>query len=170
MCGKVQRLGIFGFGAAAHILCQIARYREIDVYAFTRQGDQTAQDFARSLGAVWAGSSSDQPPEELDASIIFAPVGALIPVALTSLRKGGRVVCGGIHMSDIPRFPYTQLWGERSIHSVANLTRSDGDAFFPLAAEAGVITETVTYALEEVNEALDDLRSGSLQGAAVLVP
>ncbi len=170
LCGNVQRLGIYGFGAAAHILCQIARHKGIDVYAFTREGDRTAQDFARQIGAVWAGASSNPPPEKLDASIIFAPVGALIPAALTSLRKGGRVVCGGIHMSDIPAFPYANLWEERSIHSVANLTRSDGEAFFPLATEAGVVTATVTYKLEEANEALEDLRSGSLQGAAVLVP
>ena len=170
LCGKIRRLGIFGFGAAAHILCQIARHKGVEVYAFTREGDTAAQDFARRLGAVWAGASSDRPPAKMDASIIFAPVGALIPIALTSLRKGGRLVCGGIHMSDIPEFPYAHLWEERSIHSVANLTRSDGDAFFPLAVEAGVQTETVRYALEEANRALQDLRSGGLQGAAVLVP
>ncbi|MGA9432737.1 MAG: zinc-dependent alcohol dehydrogenase family protein [Roseobacter sp.] len=170
LCGDVRRLGIFGFGAAAHILCQIARYKGIDVYAFTREVDKTAQEFARRLGAVWAGSSSDRPPEDLDASIIFAPVGELIPTALKSLRKGGRVVCGGIHMSDIPSFPYADLWEERSIHSVANLTRSDGEAFFPLAVQARVATETVAYPLEQANEALADLRSGKLQGAAVLVP
>lgn len=170
LCGNVKRLGIFGFGAAAHILCQIARYRGIEVYAFTREGDKAAQDFARSLGAAWAGSSSEMPPEELDSSIIFAPVGDLIPLALKSLRKGGRVVCGGIHMSDIPSFPYADLWEERSIHSVANLTRSDGEEFFPLAIVAGVTTETVVYPLERANEALEDLRSGKLQGAAVLVP
>jgi len=170
LCGNVRRLGIFGFGAAAHILCQIARYKGIDVYAFTREGDKTAQEFARRLDAIWAGSSSDRPPEDLDASIIFAPVGELIPTALKSLRKGGRVVCGGIHMSDIPSFPYADLWEERSIHSVANLTRSDGEEFFPLAVRAGVTTETVPYPLEQANEALADLRSGKLQGAAVLVP
>lgn len=170
MCGDVKRLGIFGFGAAAHILCQIARHQGVEVYAFTREGDTAAQDFARSLGAVWAGSSSEMPPEKLEASIIFAPVGDLIPIALKSLRKGGRVVCGGIHMSDIPSFPYTDLWEERSIHSVANLTRSDGEEFFPLAISAGVTPETVVYPLEHANEALEDLRSGKLQGAAVLVP
>lgn len=170
MCGDVQRLGIFGFGAAAHILCQIACYQGVEVYAFTREGDTTAQDFARNLGATWSGSSSERPPVELDASIIFAPVGDLVPTALKSLRKGGRVVCGGIHMSDIPSFPYADLWEERSIHSVANLTRSDGEAFFPLAISAGVTSETVTYPLERANDALEDLRTGRLQGAAVLVP
>ena len=170
LCGNVKRLGIFGFGAAAHILCQIARHEGIAVYAFTREGDKAAQDFARGLGAVWAGSSSEMPPDDLDSSIIFAPVGDLIPTALKSLRKGGRVVCGGIHMSDIPSFPYASLWEERSIHSVANLTRSDGEEFFPLAIAAGVRTETVVYPLERANEALEDLRSGKLQGAAVLVP
>ncbi len=170
LCGDVQNLGIYGFGAAAHILCQIAGFQNIKVYAFTRGGDSIAQDFARSLGASWAGSSSEMSPVELDAAIIFAPVGALVPMALRSVRKGGRVVCGGIHMSDIPSFPYADLWEERSILSVANLTRADGEAFFPLAREAGVKTETVPYPLERANEALDDLRSGRLRGAAVLVP
>lgn len=169
-CGNVRRLGIFGFGAAAHILCQIARYKGIDVYAFTRPGDTKAQEFARSLGVFWAGSSFDAPPHKLDASIIFAPVGDLVPLALKSIRKGGRVVCGGIHMSDIPAFPYADLWEERSILSIANLTRRDGEEFFPLAMEAAVTTETVAYPLSAANQALEDLRTGRLQGAAVLVP
>ncbi len=168
--GKVERLGLYGFGAAAHILCQIAVWQGIEVYAFTRDGDTRAQDFARRLGAKWAGESSDPSPVELDAAILFAPVGALVPLALKAVRKGGRVVCGGIHMSDIPSFPYADLWGEREILSVANLTRADGEAFFPLATQAGVKTETTPYPLEQANEALDDLRAGRLQGAAVLVP
>lgn len=170
LCGEVRCLGIYGFGAAAHILCQIACFKDVEVYAFTREGDATAQDFARKLGAKWASASHAKPPVELDAAIIFAPVGDLVPLALKSVRKGGRVVCGGIHMSDIPSFPYKDLWEERSILSVANLTRKDGEEFFPLAIEAGVTTETVTYPLEKANEALKDLRSGKLQGAAVLVP
>ncbi|MDJ0631380.1 MAG: zinc-dependent alcohol dehydrogenase family protein [Rhodobacter sp.] len=170
LCGDVRVLGIFGFGAAAHILCQVARHQGVAVYAFTRDGDHPAQTFARDLGAAWAGASSDPSPEPLDAAIIFAPVGALVPTALKAVRKGGRVVCGGIHMSDIPSFPYADLWEERSILSVANLTRADGEEFFPLAKKAAVRTETVSYPLERANQALDDLRSGRLQGAAVLVP
>ena len=170
MCGNVGRLGVYGFGAAAHILSQIARYKGIEVFAFTREGDTNAQDFAISLGATWAASSSEKSPVELDAAIIFAPVGDLVPLALKSVRKGGRVVCGGIHMSDIPSFPYADLWEERSIMSVANLTRRDGEEFFPLAREAGLRTETVAYPLEKANDALENLRSGKLQGAAVLVP
>jgi propanol-preferring alcohol dehydrogenase len=170
MCGEVETLGLYGFGAAAHILCQIARHQGVKVCAFTREGDAAAQAFARRLGAVWAGPSSAHPPFELDAAIIFAPVGALVPTALKAVRKGGRVVCGGIHMSRIPGFPYADLWEERTILSVANLTRADGEAFFPLAREAGVRTETVSYPLERANAALADLRSGALQGAAVLVP
>jgi len=170
LCGHVRKLGIYGFGAAAHILCQIARYSGAEVYAFTRSGDHAAQSFARRLGAVWAGASCDGSPEALDAAIIFAPDGSLVPSALKAVRKGGRVVCGGIHMSDIPSFPYAELWEERSIQSVANLTRVDGEEFFPLAQHAGVTTETVPYPLERANQALDDLRSGRLQGAAVLVP
>ena len=170
LAGDARVLGLYGFGAAAHILCQVAIHQGRRVLAFTRDGDVAAQDFARRLGAVWAGGSSEPSPEELDAAILFAPVGALVPKALKSVRKGGRVVCGGIHMSDIPAFPYADLWEEREIRSVANLTRADGEAFFPLAAEAGVKTETVPYALERANEALDDLRAGRLQGAAVLVP
>lgn len=170
MAGEVQRLGLYGFGAAAHILCQIARHKGIEVYAVTRDGDTAAQDFARRLGAAWVGGASEVPPVPLDAAIIFAPVGALVPAALRALRKGGRVVCGGIHMSDIPAFPYADLWHERSIVSVANLTRRDGEEFFPLAEAAGVRTETTPYPLAEANRALDDLRAGRLQGAAVLVP
>lgn len=170
LAGDARVLGLYGFGAAAHILCQVAIHQGRRVLAFTRDGDEAAQDFARRLGAVWAGNSSEPSPEELDAAIIFAPVGALVPLALKAVRKGGRVVCGGIHMSDIPSFPYADLWQEREIRSVANLTRADGEAFFPLAAEAGVKTETVPYPLERANEALDDLRAGRLQGAAVLVP
>jgi len=168
--GAAKVLGLYGFGAAAHILCQIAIHQGRRVLAFTRDGDQAAQDFARRLGAVWAGDSSAPSPEPLDAAIIFAPVGALVPAALKSLRKGGRVVCGGIHMSDIPAFPYDDLWEEREIVSVANLTRADGEEFFPLATEAQVKTETVPYPLDQANAALDDLRAGRLQGAAVLVP
>ncbi len=170
MAAPERRLGLFGFGAAAHILAQIALWQGKEVYAFTSPGDDAAQDFSRSLGAVWAGPSTDPPPELLDAAIIFAPVGALVPLALRAVRKGGRVICGGIHMSDIPAFPYAELWEERVLRSVANLTRADGDVFFPLAAAAGVRTTTVPYPLERANEALDDLRAGRLQGAAVLVP
>ena len=170
LAGPVSRLGIYGFGAAAHILCQIAVHHGIEIYAFTRQGDQAAQDFATELGACWAGSSSQQAPVELDAAIIFAPVGELVPNALKAVGKGGRVICGGIHMSDIPSFAYSDLWQERSISSVANLTREDGLEFFPLAADANVHTQVTTYPLQQANVALDDLRSGRLQGAAVLTP
>ena len=170
LAGEVETLGLYGFGAAAHILCQIAGHQGVEVYAFTRDGDDAAQEFARSLGAVWAGGSSEPSPAPLDAAIIFAPVGALVPVSLKAVRKGGRVVCGGIHMSDIPSFPYADLWEERSIMSVANLTRQDGIEFFPLAEAANVKTETIPYRLEDANEALDDLRQGRLQGAAVLIP
>lgn len=168
MAGQPRRLGLYGFGAASHILCQIARHQGVEVFAFTRDGDRAAQDFARSLGVAWAGGSSEPPPVHLDAAIIFAPVGALVPLALRAVRKGGRVVCGGIHMSDIPAFPYADLWGERELLSVANLTRADGEAFFPLAEAAMVRTHTAAYPLERANEALDDLRHGRLQGAAVL--
>jgi propanol-preferring alcohol dehydrogenase len=170
LCGPVSALGLYGFGAAAHILCQIACHQGIRVHAFTRDDDGAAQDFARWLGAAWVGGSSETAPEPLDAAIIFAPVGALVPVALRAVRKGGRVVCGGIRMSDIPGSAYKDLWEERSILSVANLTRADGEAFFPLAEAAEVSTETVHYPLEAANEALEDLRRGALQGAAVLVP
>lgn len=170
MAGPARKLGIWGFGAAAHILCQIAVWQGREVFAFTRAGDDTAQSFARDLGACWAGPSDRLPPVQLDASLIFAPVGALVPQALKSLRKGGTVVTGGIHMSDIPAFPYADLWQERSIRSVANLTRADGEEFFPLAAVAKVKTSTTIYPLEGANAALDALRGGHLQGAAVLVP
>jgi propanol-preferring alcohol dehydrogenase len=170
MAGDAKRLGFYGFGAAAHILAQIAVWQDREVHAFTRPGDTAAQQFARQTGAIWAGNSDDPAPVQLDAALIFAPVGALVPKALKDLRKGGRVVCGGIHMSDIPSFPYDDLWHERQIVSVANLTREDGDLFFPLARDAGVRTQTTPYPLESANAALDDLRAGRLQGAAVLVP
>lgn len=163
------RLGIYGFGAAAHIVAQVARYRGLRLFAVTRPGDQAAQEFARSLGAEWAGGSDELPPEELDAAIIFAPAGDLVPQALRALAKGGVLVCGGIHMSDIPSFPYEIIWGERSIHSVANLTRRDGTEFLALAPLIPVRTEVRPYPLEAANEALADLREGRLQGAAVLV-
>ena len=170
MAGEGTALGLYGFGAAAHILAQVAIWQGRRVYAFTRKGDSAAQDFGRSLGAVWAGSSDDMPPEPLDAAIIFAPVGALVPAALKAVRKGGRVVCGGIHMSDIPSFPYSLLWEERQVMSVANLTRDDAREFLALAPRAGVKCEVTRYPLARANEALSDLRDGRLQGAAVLVP
>ncbi len=170
MAGDAAVIGIYGFGAAAHILAQLARYQGRRVLAFTSPGDAAAQAFARRLGAVWAGGSDERAPEELDAAIIFAPVGPLVPAALRAVRKGGVVVCGGIHMSDIPAFPYSILWGERRIVSVANLTRADGEEFLALATAAGVRTEVVTFPLERANEALADLRGGRLTGAAVLVP
>ncbi|MHB9074859.1 MAG: zinc-dependent alcohol dehydrogenase family protein [Desulfobaccales bacterium] len=164
-----KHLGIYGFGAAAHITIQVAVHQGKKVYAFTRPGDTETQEFARSLGAVWAGSSEELPPEELDAAIIFAPVGALIPAALRASAKGGVVVSGGIHMSDIPSFPYDILWGERVVRSVANLTRSDGEEFLKLAPQVPVKTEVQTFPLEAANEALDRLRHGQIHGAAVLV-
>ena len=170
MAGEGNRLGLYGFGAAAHILAQVAIWQGRRVYAFTRKGDTAAQEFARSLGAVWAGGSDDRPPEPLDAAIIFAPVGALVPAALKAVRKGGRVVCGGIHMSDIPSFPYALLWEERHVMSVANLTRADADEFLSIAPQAGVKCEVTRYPLARGNEALSDLRDGRLQGAAVLIP
>jgi propanol-preferring alcohol dehydrogenase len=170
IAGSGEALGLYGFGAAAHILAQVAVWQGRRVHAFTRPGDTAAQSFARSLGAVWAGGSDEMPPELLDAAIIFAPVGALIPAALKAVRKGGRVVCGGIHMSDIPSFPYALLWDERELCSVANLTRSDAHEFLALAPQAGVRTEVRRYPLTQANEALADLREGRLQGAAVLVP
>jgi alcohol dehydrogenase, propanol-preferring len=170
MAGPGESLGIYGFGAAAHILCQVAVWQGWRVHAFTRPGDEAAQAFARSLGAAWAGGSDACPPEPLDAAIIFAPVGALVPAALAAVKKGGRVVTGGIHMSDIPRFPYSLLWEERELVSVANLTRADAREFLRVAPQAGVRTETVPYPLARANEALADLREGRLQGAAVLVP
>ncbi|NLG76963.1 MAG: zinc-dependent alcohol dehydrogenase family protein [Xanthomonadaceae bacterium] len=165
-----RRLGIYGFGAAAHIVAQIARSQGQEVYAFTRPGDVAAQQFALSLGARWAGGSDQPPPELLDAAIIFAPVGALVPAALETLRKGGTLVCGGIHMSDVPTFPYALLWGERSIRSVANLTRRDGTEFFELAGKIPLHTAIQTFPLADANLALEQLRTGKLNGAAVLVP
>jgi propanol-preferring alcohol dehydrogenase len=170
MAGEGSALGLYGFGAAAHILAQMAAWQGRKVYAFTRPGDRAAQDFARSLGAVWAGGSDEPPPQPLDAAIIFAPVGALVPPALQAVKKGGRVVCGGIHMSDIPSFPYRILWEERSLASVANLTREDAREFLQLAPRAGLRTEITRYPLTAANEALADLRAGRLQGAAVLIP
>ena len=165
-----RRIGLYGFGAAAHIICQVAVARGQEVHAFTRQGDEAGQAFARSLGAVWAGDSTRAPPQPLDAALIFAPVGALVPPALAATRKGGVVVCAGIHMSDIPSFDYRLLWGERVLKSVANLTRADGDAFFRLVAELSLQTHVQTFALEDANAALHAVRSGQLNGAAVLVP
>lgn len=170
MAGKGRRLGLYGFGAAAHIIAQVAIADGREVYAFTRAGDTRSQEFARALGAVWAGPSDAPPCAELDAAILFAPVGALVPEALKRVRKGGRVVCAGIHMSDIPGFPYADLWGEREILSVANLTREDGHAFLAHMARAPVSVHTRRYRLEDANRALDDLRAGDLDGAAVLVP
>lgn len=168
--GDGRRIGIYGFGAAAHIIAQICVWQGRQVYAFTRPNDAAARRFALELGAFWAGGSDEAPPEALDAAIIFAPVGNLVPAALKAVRKGGRVVCGGIHMSDIPAMPYAVLWGERELVSVANLTRRDGREFFTIAAEAGVKTHTIVYPLGEANRALADLRAGRLSGAAVLVP
>jgi alcohol dehydrogenase, propanol-preferring len=171
MCGDdAHRLGLYGFGAAAHILIQVARWQGREVYAFTRPGDEPAQGLARELGAAWAGSSDDRAPEELDAAIIFAPVGALVPVALDAVAAGGVVVCGGIHMSDIPAFAYERLWHERVLRSVANLTRADGTAFLALAPQVPVRTYVTSYPLEAANDALADLRAGRLTGAAVIVP
>lgn len=168
--GKTKRLGIYGFGAAAHIVAQVARAQGCEIYAFTSPGDTQAQDFARGLGAVWAGGSNETPPEKLDASVIFAPVGPLVPAALRALGKGGIVVCGGIHMSDIPQFPYDILWEERVVRSVANLTRADASEFLVLAPKVPVKTSVVPMKLSEANEALDRVRKGTLQGAAVLIP
>jgi propanol-preferring alcohol dehydrogenase len=170
MAGEARRLGLYGFGASAHILAQVAAWQGRELFAFTRDGDTRTQDFARSLGCAWAGGSSQAPPQELDAAIIFAPVGALVPAALRNVRKGGRVVCAGIHMSDIPAFPYDILWGERAILSVANLTRADGREFMEIAAQAPIETHTTAFPLNQANDALQALRSGSLEGAAVLVP
>lgn len=170
MAGDAETIGIYGFGAAAHIIAQVCRWQGRCVYAFTRAGDAAAQAFARSMGAEWAGGSDDTPPAPLDAAILFAPVGALVPAALAAVRKGGRVVCGGIHMSDIPAFPYRLLWEERSVVSVANLARADGEEFLALSARAPIKTATTPYPLEKANEALDDLRAGRLEGAAVLTP
>ncbi|HXG08440.1 MAG TPA: zinc-dependent alcohol dehydrogenase family protein [Gemmataceae bacterium] len=169
LAGDAERLGLYGFGAAAHIIIQVARYQGRQVYAFTRPGNREGQQFARELGAVWAGDSDALPPEELDAAILFAPVGDLVPRALRALSKGGTVVCAGIHMSDIPSFPYRLLWGERVVRSVANLTRRDGEEFLALAPRVPVRTEVQTFPLTEANEALTRLRTGRIRGAAVLV-
>jgi propanol-preferring alcohol dehydrogenase len=170
MAGKAERLGIYGFGAAGHIVAQIARWQGRSVYAFTRRGDDAAQDFARKLGAIWAGASGELPDEPLDAAIIYAPAGELVPAALRAVRKGGRVVCAGIHMSDIPSFPYDLLWQERELVSVANLTRQDGLDFLKVAPRAGVRTETTAFPLVEANDVLTRLRRGQVLGAAVLIP
>lgn len=169
MAGDARRLGFYGFGAAAHILIQVARYQRREVYAFTRVGDAKGQNFARELGAVWAGDSSQKLPNLLDSAIIFAPAGELVPLALESVVKGGSVICAGIHMSDIPSFPYSTLWGERTLRSVANLTRRDGEEFLSLCSQVSVRTEVRAFPLHAANEALSALRSGSLQGAGVLV-
>ena len=168
MAGDARRIGIYGFGAAAHIVAQVARHEGREVHAFTRPGDTTAQAFARGLGAAWAGGSDERPPAPLDAALLFAPVGALVPKALADLAPGGTVVCGGIHMSDIPAFPYRLLWEERIVRSVANLTRADGVGFMALAAQADLAVETETFALADANEAIDRLRDGRITGAAVL--
>jgi propanol-preferring alcohol dehydrogenase len=169
LAGEARRLGLYGFGAAAHIIAQVAVHQGRQVFAFTRPGDHQGQQFARELGAVWSGASDSLPPEELDAAIIFAPVGNLVPTALRAVARGGTVVCAGIHMSDIPSFPYRLLWGERTVRSVANLTRRDGEEFLALAPRVPVHTEVQTFRLSEANEALASLRSGRIQGAAVLV-
>jgi propanol-preferring alcohol dehydrogenase len=168
--GDARRIGFYGFGAAAHIIAQVAVHQGREVFAFTRPGDTQTQAFARSLGAIWTGGSDESPPRPLDAAIIFAPVGALVPAALRAVDKGGTVVCAGIHMSDIPAFPYDILWEERVIRSVANLTRADGEAFLRVAPDVPVTTTVTLYPLERANEALDDLRHGRFEGAAVLVP
>jgi propanol-preferring alcohol dehydrogenase len=170
MAGDAKRLGLYGFGAAAHIIAQVARHQGRELYAFTRGGDTATQAFAKSLGAVWAGPSDTLPPLPLDAALIFAPVGALVPAALRAVAKGGTVVCAGIHMSDIPTFPYEILWEERVVRSVANLTRRDAEEFLALAAKFPIRTETHVYPLSEADKALDDLRHGRFDGAAVLVP
>lgn len=170
IAGEGRRIGLYGFGAAAHMITQVAVWQGREIFAFTRPGDSEAQRFARDLGARWAGGSDERPAAELDAAIIFAPVGALVPAALAAVRKGGRVVCGGIHMSDIPAMPYALLWQERQLLSVANLTRHDAETFFPVARQAGVRTHTRAYRLEDANAALADLRAGRFNGAAVLVP
>ena len=170
LAGEGERIGIYGFGAAAHIVAQVARYQGRQVFAFSKPGDRAAQDFARGLGAVWTGGSDERPPEALDAALIFAPVGALVPAALAATKKGGIVVCGGIHMSEIPAFPYALLWEERVVRSVANLTRRDALEFLALVPRAGITTTTCPYPLAEANQALADLRAGRLEGAAVLVP
>jgi propanol-preferring alcohol dehydrogenase len=170
IAGDGKKVGLYGFGAAAHIIAQVAKWQGRSVYGFTRPGDLATQAFARSLGAKWAGGSDEMPPEPLDAAIIFATVGDLVPLALKAVRKGGRVVCAGIHMSEIPSFPYELLWEERQLVSVANLTRKDGIDFLRQLPEMGIVTSTTSYPLEQVNEALADLRAGRFEGAAVLIP
>jgi alcohol dehydrogenase, propanol-preferring len=170
ICGDARRVGFYGFGDAAHILVQLCRWQEREVYAFTRPGDEASQGFARELGAVWAGGSDEAPPEPLDAAVIFAPDGSLVPRALLAVAPGGVVVCAGIHMSEIPSFPYSSLWRERAVRSVANLTRADGNELLALAPQVPVHTSVTTYPLERVNEALADLRAGRFHGAAVIVP
>jgi propanol-preferring alcohol dehydrogenase len=170
IAGDGKNLGLYGFGAAAHILAQVARWQGRSVFAFTRPGDHASQDFARSLGATWAGGSDEMPPQLLDAAILFATVGGLVPIALKSVRKGGRVVCAGIHMSDIPSFPYSLLWDERQLLSVANLTRQDGLEFLHQVPQMGIVTKTTRYPMQQANQALADLRAGRFEGAAVLVP
>lgn len=170
MAGEGRRLGLYGFGAAAHIVAQVAKWQGRSVFAFTRPGDIRGQRFARELGAVWAGGSDEMPPEPLDAAIIYATAGGLVPLALKAVHKGGRVVCAGIHMSDVPSFPYRLLWGERQVVSVANLTRQDGVDFLRLVPEIGIVTRTSPYRLDQANEALRDLREGRFEGAAVLIP
>jgi propanol-preferring alcohol dehydrogenase len=170
MCGTASHVGLYGFGAAAHILAQLCSWQERSVYAFTRRGDETAQAFALQLGAAWAGASDESPPQELDAAIVFAPDGSLVPLALRALAPGGTVVCGGIHMSDIPAFPYSNLWQERAVRSVANLTRADAREFLALAPRVPVRTSVTTYPLQAAGEALEDLRAGRFTGAAVIVP
>jgi propanol-preferring alcohol dehydrogenase len=170
LAGDAPVIGLYGFGAAAHILAQVAVWQGRNVHAFTRPGDAAGQAFARSLGCGWAGASEEKPPEPLDAAIIFAPVGALVPLALKAVRKGGKVVCAGIHMSDIPSFPYADLWEERSILSVANLTREDGVSFFAAVEQSGLRTTTTSFPLDRANEAMASVREGKLEGAAVLVP
>ena len=170
LTGDAERLGLYGFGSSAHIVAQVARHQGRRVFAFTKPGDDEGQAFARELGAEWAGGSDERPPEELDAAIVFAPVGALVPAALAVVAKGGSVVCAGIHMSEIPAFPYELLWGEREVRSVANLTRTDGDELLALAPQVPVRVEVETFPLAEANEALDRLRTGRVRGAAVLLP
>ena len=170
MAGDARRLGLYGFGAAAHIIAQVAVAQGREVYAFTRPGDTRSQEFARSLGAAWAGDSTAMPPAKLDAAILFAPLGPLVPLALRASAKGATIVCAGIHMSDIPAFPYSLLWGERSVRSVANLTRSDGEAFFALAQQIDIHTSPVPFSLQDANAALAALRAGEFDGAAVLLP
>lgn len=170
IAGPGKKIGLYGFGASAHIVAQVAKWQGRSVFAFTRPGDVATQMFARSLGATWASGSDDLPADQLDAAIIFAPEGDLVPLALKAVRKGGRVVCAGIHMSDIPSFPYRLLWEERQLVSVANLTRQDGVDFFQLVPQIGIVTQTTSYPLKQANQALADLRAGRFEGAAVLVP